>query len=121
MVQRGLQLTFEFDPGRRQYAVSIVEYDKRRSATALYEGSGIIANSALPLQLVHRVSSSCANRPVRAESAMIIGRGSACSASLEAGRSPVQFPTKFEMVVNRKTAKALVSPYPHRFCCALTR
>ena len=24
-----------------------------------------------------------------------------------AARSPVQFPTKFEMVVNRKTAKAL--------------
>ena len=32
------------------------------------------------------------------------------------GDLPVQFPVKYEMVVNLKTAKAL--PYPYRFCCA---
>jgi putative ABC transport system substrate-binding protein len=36
------------------------------------------------------------------------------------GDLPVQFPTKFEMIVNRKTARS-VSPYPRRFCCARTR
>ena len=34
---------------------------------------------------------------------------------------PVQFPTKIEMVVNRKSAKALGLANPHRFCCAPTR
>ena len=37
------------------------------------------------------------------------------------GDLPVQFPTKFEMVVNRKTAAGLALRYPHRFCCAPTR
>ena len=37
------------------------------------------------------------------------------------GDLPVQFPVKYEMVVNRKTAKALAFPYPHRFCCAPPR
>jgi putative ABC transport system substrate-binding protein len=37
------------------------------------------------------------------------------------GDLPVQLPTKFEMAVNRKTAKALGLPYPHRFWCAPTR
>jgi putative ABC transport system substrate-binding protein len=39
----------------------------------------------------------------------------------KSGDLPVQFPTKYEMVVNLKTAMALGLAYPHQFCCALTR
>jgi putative ABC transport system substrate-binding protein len=34
---------------------------------------------------------------------------------------PVQFPTRFEMVLNAKTAKALGLTVRHRFCCGPTR
>src|SRR6516225_3648829 len=37
------------------------------------------------------------------------------------GDLPVQFPTKFEMVLNLKAAKALGFAVPHRFGCAPTR
>jgi putative ABC transport system substrate-binding protein len=37
------------------------------------------------------------------------------------GDLPVQLPTKYEMAVNLKTAKALGLAIPHRLCCAPTR
>jgi putative ABC transport system substrate-binding protein len=37
------------------------------------------------------------------------------------GDLPVQFPVKYEMVLNRKTATALGLAVPRRSCCAPTR
>ena len=37
------------------------------------------------------------------------------------GDLPVQFPVKYEMAVNLRTAKALGLTVPHRFCCAPPR
>ena len=37
------------------------------------------------------------------------------------GDLPVQYPVKYEMAVNLKTAKALGLTVPHRYCCAQTR
>jgi putative ABC transport system substrate-binding protein len=39
----------------------------------------------------------------------------------KAGDLPVQFPNKFEMVVNLKTAKALGLAVPQSICCVLMR
>jgi putative ABC transport system substrate-binding protein len=36
------------------------------------------------------------------------------------GDLPVQFPTKFEMVVNARPPRHSAMPYLHRFCCAPT-
>jgi hypothetical protein len=49
------------------------------------------------------------------------GRGSSERCIEKPGDLPVQLPTKFEMVVNRKTANRSALRYLYQFWCAPTR
>jgi putative ABC transport system substrate-binding protein len=70
-----------------------------------YVGDGGLLSYGIDRVDIHRRAASYVDRILRGE---------------KPGDLPVQFPTKFEMVVNRKAATALL-PYPHRSCCAPTR
>ena len=80
----------------------------RNNVPAIYTGSGfarmaVLLSYGADLRDTYRRAASYVDRILR---------------GAKPGDLPVQFPTKFEMVVNLKTAKALCR---NRFCCALMK
>jgi putative ABC transport system substrate-binding protein len=90
---------------------SIISAAARNNVPAVYDRSyfvrdgGLLSYAPDVVDIVRR-SAAYVDRILRGE---------------KPGDLPVQFPTKFEMVVNRKPPRRSVSRCPHRFCCAPTR
>ena len=98
-----LELLSEIAPGLKRAARNNVPAVYPLSAFAR-EG-GLLSYGPDPVDL-HRRAATYVDRILRGE---------------KPGDLPVQLPTKFEVVVNRKTAKALGLAVPHRSCCAPPR
>ena len=86
----------------------IISAAARNNVPAIYTGSEFVKDGGLlsygaDLGDTYRRAASYVDRILR---------------GAKPGDLPVQFPTKFEMVVNLKTAKALCR---NRFCCALMK
>ena len=93
------------------HRVPIISVAARNNVPAVYRDSAFVRDGGLLSYGVDRVdqwrrAASYVDRILR---------------GAKPAELPVQLPTKFEMVLNGKTAKALSLALPHRFCCAPTR